>query len=130
MSHLLDTHIFLWALMAPEKLTPKVRALLEDGDSQLWLSPISVWETLVLAERKRIELQPGARHWLEQALQQIPTREAPLTHRVAMESCALSFAHKDPADRFLVATARVYELTLVTADRRLLEAKACNLLRN
>jgi PIN domain nuclease of toxin-antitoxin system len=55
----------------------------------------------------------------------VPTKEAPLTHEVAMETRRISLPHRDPADRFLVATANVFGLTLVTADEVLIKAKAC-----
>jgi PIN domain nuclease of toxin-antitoxin system len=48
---LLDTHIWLWSLLSPERLTPTVRAALTSGDRRLWLSPRSVWEACLLIER-------------------------------------------------------------------------------
>jgi PIN domain nuclease of toxin-antitoxin system len=57
------------------------------------------------------------------ALTSAPIREAPLTHEVALETRRVRLAHKAPADRFLVATARVFNLTLVTADRRLAKTR-------
>ena len=52
----------------------------------------------------------------------VPRREAPLTHEIAIMSRQLAMPHQDPADRFLAATARVLDLTLVTADKRLLDS--------
>ncbi len=53
-----------------------------------------------------------------------------LNFEVAVRSCEITLAHPDPADRFLVATALVYDLTLVTADESLIEVKLCSLLAN
>lgn len=119
MKLLLDTHIWLWALLEPERLSPAVRAALASGDNELWLSPISVWEALLLVERGRIRVEMSPSEWVEQMVRALPRREAPLTHDIAIASRGLTLQHEDPADRFLAATAKVLGLTLVTADARL-----------
>lgn len=116
---LLDTHIWLWSLLEPSRLGRRTAAALDEPDNELWLSPISVWEALMLAERRRVVLLPDAERWIRASLERVPFREAPLNIEVAMASRALRIPSDDPADRFLAATARVYELTLVTADARL-----------
>ena len=105
-------------------------AALEDPETELWLSPISVWEVLMLAQRKRVVLTPDAEAWVRESLEQVPVHEASLNHEIAIESRSIDLDHDDPADRFLAATARVYDLTLVTADRRLFRAKRFSVLRN
>lgn len=127
---LLDTHIWRWSLSAPDKLGRRVRSALTRGGTELWLSPISVWEILVLAERGRIKLAPDPRKWVAEALSRTPAHEAPLTHQVATRSREIMPTHDDPADRFLVATALIYDLTLVTADEALIRQKACPILAN
>jgi len=127
---LLDTHIWLWGLLEPERLAPTVAATLEAGDSELWLSPISIWETLVLATKGRIELDGDAAEWAERQLRTMPMNDAPLTREVALVSRQVELPHLDPADRFLAATALVYDLTLVTADHRLLATPAWRVLAN
>jgi PIN domain nuclease of toxin-antitoxin system len=116
---LLDTHIWLWSLLEPSRLGRRTAAALDDPDNELWLSPISVWETLMLAERGRVLLDPDPARWVRANLERLPFREAPLNLEVAIASRAQKVASDDPADRFLAATARVYGLTLVTADVRL-----------
>ena len=88
---LLDTHIWLWSIREPHRVGKRITRELNDPQNERWLSPISTWEALVLNAKGRIRL--------------------PLN---------LSLPHKDPADRFLIATAQVMQLTLVTADRELL----------
>jgi len=127
---LLDTHIWLWILAAPDRLGRKVRRLLEPGKSEVWLSPISVWELLVLAERGRVRLDADPRAWVAEALEKAPFEEAVLNHEVALRSREVALPHQDPVDRFLVATALCYELTLVTADDTLIEAGPCPILAN
>jgi PIN domain nuclease of toxin-antitoxin system len=54
----------------------------------------------------------------------VPLQEAPLTHEVALAATFVDLPHRDPADRFLAATAAVFDLTLVAADERLLGARS------
>lgn len=123
MKLLLDTHIWIWALLDPVRLNRGLATLLEEPDHELWLSPISIWETQILIRRKRIAVELEADEWIRLALQTVPMREAPLTHQVALEMTNVHLTHRDPADRFLAATARYYELALVTADDRLLRGE-------
>jgi PIN domain nuclease of toxin-antitoxin system len=127
---LLDTHIWLWSLTRPDRLGRKVQRLLAPGKSEVWLSPISVWELLVLAERGRVRLDADPRTWVAEALEKAPFEEAVLNHEVALRSREVALPHADPADRFLVATALCYDLTLVTADGTLVEARPCPILAN
>jgi PIN domain nuclease of toxin-antitoxin system len=115
---LLDTHIWLWSLQEPARLGKRVRQELRDPVNELWLSPISTWEALTLNAKGRIRLTSNLEEWVARAT--APFREAPLTHEIALVARQLSLPHQDPADRFLAATAQVLNLTLVTADSRLL----------
>ena len=132
MNLLLDTHIWLWSLTAPDRLTRRVAGALTDGSNQLWLSPISIWEFLLLAERGRVRIQGGMAPsaWIEAALLSAPMYDAPLNREVAVRSRSVRLSHEDPADRFLAATADVYELTLVTADEHLLSGRGFRTLAN
>jgi PIN domain nuclease of toxin-antitoxin system len=127
---LLDTHVWLWSVLDPAKLSRRVSSALESADNELWLSPMSLWEALLLEERGRVRLGADPVAWLEKAFETASLREAPLNRRVAVESRRVRLSHQDPVDRFLAATAVVYELTLVTADERLLRAKDVPLLAN
>ncbi len=130
MKLLLDTHIWIWSLFAPDKLTGTVAGHLESPANELWLSPISVWETLLLVEMGRLKVRGQPAAVVNDMLKTGPFREAPVTHAVAMHSWRVQLPHEDPADRFLAATAVVYELTLVTADDRMLNASGLSVLPN
>ena len=127
---LLDTHIWIWSLFAPDKLTGTVAGHLESPDNELWLSPISIWETLLLVERGRLKVRGQPASVVNDMLKTGPFREAPVTHAVAMHSRRVQLPHDDPADRFLAATAVVYELTLVTADDRMLSSSGWSVMPN
>ncbi len=114
---LLDTHIWLWTLSDPKRLGRRVLQQLKDEANELWLSPISTYEALTLHHKGRFEIDGDLSEWLVRAT--AGTHEAPLTHEIALVARQLSM-HQDPADRILAATAEVLELTLVTADERLL----------
>lgn len=120
MKLLLDTHVWLWSVLEPERLAPRVARAIEAQDNELWLSPISAWELLVLVEKGRLVLDRPPARWIADVCATIPLRDAPLTRHVAIESRRLALSHEDPADRFIAATAKVYDLTLVTSDERLL----------
>ena len=114
---LLDTHVWVWGLIEPERLSRRLRDAMREAGSDLYLSPISVWEVLVLARKGRLELEPDPLRWVEKALAVSTTRMAPLTHAIAAASESLpDFPSRDPADRFLAATAQVEGLALATLD--------------
>lgn len=115
---LLDTHIWLWSLKETHLLGSRVLRELRSSENELWLSPISTWEALTLHEKKRIFLDPDVERWV--AISTAPFREAGLTHEVVAAARRLPLPQRDPADRFLAATAFVLDLTLVTADAHLL----------
>jgi PIN domain nuclease of toxin-antitoxin system len=119
---LLDTHVWIWHLMGHESLAPTVRQLIDAEDSECWLSPISIWETGILREKRRLAIGEELRSWVEVSLRKLPLRPAALTAEVALRTFELNLQHRDPADRMLAATADVYGLTLITADHRLLES--------
>ena len=62
---------------------------------------------------------PDAVSWIQDNLSRLSIREAPLTFEVALAISSLNLAHHDPADGFIAATAKVFGLTLVTADEQL-----------
>ena len=118
MNLLLDTHIWLWSLHDPKRLGRRVRHELSNPANELWLSPISTWEALMLNDKGRIRLSSDLTGWVQRAT--APMHEAPLTHEIALAAQQLVLARQDPADRFLAATAMILDLTLVTADKHLL----------
>jgi PIN domain nuclease of toxin-antitoxin system len=125
---LLDTHIWIWSLLEPSRLAPRVAKALNDPANEKWLSPISIWECMVLVEKGRIKLNTGAEEWIARALTEFPAMEAPLTTEVVLAMTKIHLPHRDPADAFLAATAKVFQLTLVTVDVRLRTAKGISLL--
>ncbi len=116
---LLDTHIWLWYLLGDERLSKELQTIIAQETTELWLSPISIWETLILAEKGRISLQPNAVAWIDLALKTLLICEAPLVRQIAILSRQIELPHQDPADRFIAATALYHNLILATVDLHL-----------
>ncbi len=130
MKYLLDTHIWLWSLLEPDRLDENIVKILESKDNELFISPITVWETLILAEKGRIELRPSPNEWIAEALKRSPVKEAKLSHSIAIRSRCIKLPHKDPADdRFIAATAWENDLILITEDEKLKESKEIKVLK-
>ena len=130
MKILLDTHVWIWSHLDPDRIGKRLAQHILDAANQLWLSPISLWEFLVLVEKKRLAIPEDPGDWIAAALAEAPMYEAPLNHEVALASRTIKVGHEDPADRFLAATAAVYDLVLATADERLLAGKGFRTLAN
>ncbi len=128
MKLLLDTHIWLWALHDPTRLSHRVRDVLRNPANELWLSPVSTWEALLLNAKGKIRLPANLADWLTAAT--APMREAPLTHEIVLIAQQLPLPQRDPADRFLAATAQLMDLTLVTADDSLLRLGTIRTMKN
>ena len=130
MKLLLDTHIWIWSILEPHRLSRRVAKELASSDNQLWLSSISIWELFLLHRKGRIKTVADFSAWVGDAMNSIPVNEAPLTFEVALAVSRVKLPHHDPADQFLVASAKVFGLTLVTADRNLLDAEEVSVLSN
>ena len=120
---LLDTHAWVWwvneSLMASKDM---LRIIQEHQGDGLGVSIISCWEVAKLVERGRLELTMPVERWIEQALAYPEVELLQLTPRIVVESTQLPGEfHRDPADQMLVATARVYDIPLLTADSKLLD---------
>jgi PIN domain nuclease of toxin-antitoxin system len=129
--YLLDTHILIWWHERPSRLPNAVRRILtraRDGSSLL-VSEISLWEVANLVELKRVRLSIGLSTWLQRATAAPLVERVGITPEIAAEVATLPASfHRDPADRLLVATARVLGVTLITEDTRILASGICSTL--
>ena len=118
----LDTHAWIWWAIG-EPLDDAARAAIGRAASRgaVLVPAISVWEVAMLVSKGRLAMAMPVGEWCRQALALPGFSLAPLTPDVAIESCQLpGVIHPDPADRMIVATARVLGATLVTRDEKLL----------
>jgi PIN domain nuclease of toxin-antitoxin system len=116
---LLDTHIWLWYALGNPQLSEKLRALIVLETTELWLSSISIWEALLLAEKGRISLRLDSAAWIDQSIDALAIKEAPLNREIAILIRKIDLLHQDPADRFIAATAVHHQLQLATVDAHL-----------
>ena len=130
MKFLLDTHIWVWSVLDPGRLSARVARQLVNPENEIWLSAVSVWELQLLHDKGRLKLMPDAVSWIQDNLSRLNIREAPLTFEVALAISSLNLPHNDPADGFIAATAKVFGLTLVTADEQLARLKDIAVLPN
>ena len=130
MKLLLDTHIWLWGTLEPQLLTRRVEKALADPANELWLSPVSVSELIVLLRKGRLTLPNDVAAWVAKTMKDLELTEAPFTVEVALAISSINFSHGDPADHFLAATAKVFDLTLITADEHLIQLPVIHVLAN
>jgi PIN domain nuclease of toxin-antitoxin system len=130
MKYLLDTHIWIWSFTQADRLTSRVAKVLADSENELWLSPVSVWELTILCRKGRLQVNPDIATWVRRSMSDLQLSEAPLTVEVALAIPTISFTHADPADQFLAATAKVFDLSLITADEHLLKLSGIHTLSN
>ncbi len=120
---LLDTHVWWWTISEPQKLSQgAIEALVDAEDEEIAIAFISLWEFAMMVSRDKISLSIDPAEWMRYSLYQIGVRAIPLDERIAIESCGLpGNFHKDPADRIIVATARIYDMKLLTKDEKILD---------
>ncbi len=124
---ILDTHIFLWLNLQPERCPKGIVSALRE-DPQMGLSAISLWETAMLHARNRIEIPGPLLSWLHNATDVPRLAVLSLTPEIAALSESLPM-HGDPADRLIAATAMEHGCRLATVDERLLNFKALRTVR-
>ena len=120
---LLDTHIWIWWVHGDPQLTKDQQKCLKENETKgLGVSIISCWEVAKLVECNRLILPCPVMDWLDQALGYPGIQLLNLTPQIAVESTQLPDGfHKDPADQIIVATARIHDIELLTADGRIIK---------
>jgi PIN domain nuclease of toxin-antitoxin system len=126
MQYLLDTHVILWWLGEEKRLSAKVRRVLSSASKEepLLISDISLWEISMLSSLGRIQLALPIREWFGHLVAPPLVECQRITPAIAAEVANLPDSFQlDPANRIIVATARVLNIPLVTKNHRIKEAK-------
>lgn len=127
MKLLLDTHIWIWWVTGAKELGSAVREHLDEfaARRELALSAMSIWEAQILHSRSRLRIPPAFDEWISVTTRPEIITILPMDREVVLEIDALpeSF-HGDPADRCIVATARLHTLPLATRDRNVRRSRA------
>jgi PIN domain nuclease of toxin-antitoxin system len=119
---LLDTHALIWWLSDQSKLSPKAKKAIEEAAQHqaIYISVISFWEIATLNQKGRIILNQNLNLWLHETAHLTELIVAPIDLDIAINSTLLpDFSHKDPADRFIIATALSLGFPIVTKDSKI-----------
>jgi PIN domain nuclease of toxin-antitoxin system len=114
---LLDTHIFLWALLERKKLSDKTIEILENSENELFLSVASSWEIAIKWAKGSLILPSEPKFFVPQAITEVGIKTLPITNKDVLSAADLPQIHKDPFDRLLIIQANLNELSVLTNDR-------------
>jgi PIN domain nuclease of toxin-antitoxin system len=124
----LDTHAWIWWVAAPTRISKRATGLIQqaiEAGEPILISAISAWEVAMLVDRGRLELTMPVHDWIARSEAAALFRFVPVDNRIAVSAVALpGFAHRDPADRIIVATALVEGATLISGDARVRRYRA------
>ncbi len=116
---LLDTQVWLWMHLQPERLRPEVRDQLVDPGTTLLLSAASSWEISIKYALGRLPLPEPPRDYVPSRMRRDAVDGLPVTHAHALHVATLPRLHADPFDRVLIAQSQLEDIALVTADRQI-----------
>jgi PIN domain nuclease of toxin-antitoxin system len=120
---LLDTHVWIWLMGGDQCLSSSAQEIIEKAHQAggVFVSAISCWEIAMLEQKKRVVLNKPCLDWIKTSLH-YGIQLLPITPEISVESCHLpDYFAGDPADRIIIATARIESLLLVTRDERILK---------
>ena len=121
MKLLLDTCSILWAMAAHDRLSPQAKELLENPEAEIFVSVISCAEIACASSRRLIELDRHWKRWFSHYIGLNGWQPVPIDLEIIEEAYSLPEPfHQDPADRIIVATARLSPCSVITADRKIL----------
>lgn len=121
MNILLDTCAFLWLTGDAPELTQTARALFQDTDNRVYLSSVSVWEIMVKHQLGKLPLPEPADIFVQQQCQGHFIETLPLEARAVFHLSHLPIHHRDPFDRMLICQAIEHGLTILTADKLIIQ---------
>jgi PIN domain nuclease of toxin-antitoxin system len=119
---LLDTHIWVWLISGNPTLSDKTLKIFDEAAAKgkLFVPEIAVWELATLVAKKRLTLSLPIKNWVQEAMQKPGIAMAPLSWEISIESTMLpAVLHADPADRIIIATARIHKYHLATRDDKI-----------
>jgi PIN domain nuclease of toxin-antitoxin system len=116
MNFLLDTHVFLWYISGDERLPALVRDSIRNLDNEVYLSVVSLWETIIKYQLGKLPLPQSPESYLPQQRKRHQISSLPLDEASVSQLSNLPSIHRDPFDRILVCQALEHGLTIVTVD--------------
>ena len=116
MKILLDTHIFLWFISGDSRLSTDVRDIIRDLDNEIYLSVVSVWESIVKYQLGKLPLPEPPETYLPKQRELHQIASLTLDESSIAQLAKLPPLHRDPFDRMLICQALQYDLTIATVD--------------
>jgi PIN domain nuclease of toxin-antitoxin system len=120
MKYLIDTHILLWWLSGHKKLSPKIQNLIEDPLNSIFVSTASLWEIIIKKIIGKLEF-PDIE--FSQLLVEQQFEELAISSKYLDELENLPLIHADPFDRIIIAQAKTENISIITADKKIMEYK-------
>ena len=114
---LLDTHVWLWMIATPGRLTAAGRALVVSPANELLLSAASAWEIAIKTGLGKLRLAESPEAFVPRLMAETGVTALPVHHRHALHVATLPPHHRDPFDRMLVAQAQIEGVPILTADK-------------
>jgi len=114
---ILDTCALLWLVTRDKKLSPEALSQIREC-AAVYVSAVSAFEIALKVAKRKLKLPLPSREWFMRAVEHHDLTVFPLTVDVCVNSVELTQIHDDPCDRFIIATAMINDLTVVTADER------------
>jgi PIN domain nuclease of toxin-antitoxin system len=116
---LLDTHVWLWSISAPDRLSPQVREQLDDPTTELYLSVAAVWEIAIKHAAGKLRYSGSPQTQVPIHIRRSGVATLGITVDHALQAAALPMHHRDPFDRLMLAQAASEQLVFATANARL-----------
>ncbi len=116
MKVLIDTHVFLWSIVSPTKLSSRARSTIQSGDNHVLLSAASLWEIAIKEQVGRLSLPDPPDRYLRRRIAESDIEMLSISAEHALRLFSLPLHHKDPFDRIIVAQSQEENIAVVTAD--------------
>jgi PIN domain nuclease of toxin-antitoxin system len=116
---LLDTHVLLWAIYEPVKLSPKVHSLLSDPSNELIVSYAAVWEILSKVGRGGLLIAGSSSANVLRRIEDLGVTLLPITLNHILAASNLPDLHRDPFDRMFIAQSISEQVPLITIDPKI-----------
>ncbi|BAU08312.1 PIN domain nuclease [Fischerella thermalis CCMEE 5330] len=121
MKILLDTHIFLWFISGDNRLSADVRDAIRDSDNEVYLSVVSIWESIVKYQLGKLPLPLSPEIYLPKQRERHQIANLDLDEGSVTQLTKLPLLHRDPFDRMLICQALQHKLTIATVDPEIIK---------
>lgn len=118
MKFILDTHVWLWMIADPDRLSSETARLMEQHENDLLLSAASSWEIAIKFSLGKLALPADPSRYVPEQILETGVTPLPVAHSHALRVSSLPMHHHDPFDRLIIAQAELEDAILITADKK------------